>query len=163
MTNNFNFNFSPEKNYTFGYMPPPSPPPGGFTFGAPVSTSASAARLIMSDETIEDCTRVISLVGTNFRSYRIDEPFTWKLVNEPDNPHDSEACFVALNGGNVGYVPRQQNSELNASTCDIQKVDFKVSRGQISIMVTVKMKKFEEKKEDCDSASHVCKRKRQCV
>lgn len=46
-------------------------------------------------------------------------------------------------------------------SCDIQRVECRVSGGQISFTVLVKMKKkFEKNEEDCDSASHVCKRQR---
>lgn len=96
-----------------------------------------------------------------WQHFSVNEPFTWKLVNEPDNPYDTGACYLALNGSNVGYVSRRQNSVLNETTCDIQRVECRVSGGQISFTVLVKMKKkFEKNEEDCDSASHVCKRQR---
>ena len=34
------------------------------------------------------------------------------LVREPDNPHDSDAIAVHLDGRKVGYVPRRHNTVL---------------------------------------------------
>ncbi len=55
---------------------------------------------------------VAGLVYYDYLSATIRQSDKVSLVAEPENPHDSSAIKVIINGVHVGYVPRDANQQI---------------------------------------------------
>ena len=94
----------------------------------------------------------ISLVGICYHAFNVRYPFEWTLVNEPTNDFDPNACFVALNGSRIGFIPRTMNRTYNASTHAIKDARITYEYGRLFICVDlVKYENRDEEKKEMDT------------